>query len=335
MNGITVTPIEHKVFGAVVTDVKLPALNEQEFADIHAAFLQYGFLVFPGQFLSDEENIAFGKRFGELEFGALPMANQAKNDDGSYGEVYDIATQRMRTNIGNETWHTDSTYWPVSSKCAMLSAVTLPPVGGETELADMRAGYAALDQATKDLIDDLSAYHSTQFSQANDVGDFPEQKEGTIYHGEAYLRPLVKTHPDTGVKNLFIGRHAFGIPGLERQESRALLKRLLDFVVSDDRRVYTHKWQVGDTLLWDNRALLHRALPYDYSQPRVLTATRIAGDPVTELAYYPNDPRAQAGRVALDAELAELRKETRGKLFDGLMSAREQDSAYPIGNKKG
>ena len=317
MTGITITPIENKVFGAVVGNVKLPSLSEVEFAEIHAGFLNYGFLVFPDQHLTVEENVAFGRRFGDLEFGGLPMANQEKHDDGSYGQVFDLQTQRMRTNVGNETWHTDSSYWPVSSKCAMLSAVTVPDEGGETELADTRAGYAALDQTTKDRIESLSAYHSTQYSQANDVGDFPPQKEDTIYHGEAYLRPLVKTHPETGVRSLFIGRHAFGIPGLERQESRALLRHLLDFVVADERRVYTHKWQVGDTLLWDNRALLHRARSYDYSQPRVLTATRIAGDHETELAYDPEDPRAQAGRDALSSELAELRRETTGKMFEG------------------
>lgn len=323
MSGLTIIPIENKVFGAVVTNVKLPSLSEDEFAEIHAAFLNYGFLVFPDQYLMDEENVAFGERFGKLEFGAIAIANQEKHDDGSYGQIFALQTQRMRTNVGNEAWHTDSTYWPVSSKCAMLSAVTVPDEGGETELADTRAAYAALDQATKDRIEGLSAYHSTQYSQANDVGNFPPQKEGTIYHGEAYLRPLVKTHPETGVKNLFMGRHAFGIPGLDRQESRALLKYLLDFVVSDERRVYIHKWQVGDTLLWDNRALLHRARPYDYTQPRVLTATRVAGDPETELSYQPTDPQAQAGRDALNSELAELRRETKGKMFEPSMRAGE------------
>ena len=315
MSQITVTPIKDKVFGAVVTDISLPNLSDVEFKTVKAAFLKYGFLVFPQQFLTDEENIAFGKWFGELEFGAAPMANQEKHEDGSYGEVFELNTQRMRTNVGNETWHTDSTYKPMSSKCAMLSAVTVPDEGGQTELADMRAGYAALDEATRKRIENLSAYHSTQFSQANDVADFPPQGDDTIYHGEAYLRPLVKTHPETGVKNLFVGRHAFGIPGLERQESRDLLKYLVDFVVSDSSRVYRHEWQVGDTLIWDNRALLHRALPYDYSKARVLIGTRVAGDPATELAYYPADPEAQPGREALAAELELLRNETAGKMF--------------------
>ncbi len=309
MSDMSIVPIENKVFGAVVTGVRLNALSNSEFESIHSAFLKYGFLVFPGQFLSDAENVAFGERFGKLEFGALPMANQEKREDGTYGDIYSIETQRMRTNVGNEAWHTDSTYWPVSSKCAMLSAVTVPDEGGETELADMRAGYVALDPDTRDRIEHLSAYHSTQYSQANDVGDFPPTREGTIYHGEAYLRPLVKTHPETGVKNLFVGRHAFGIPGIAREDSRDLLKSLVDFVVSEPTRVYLHKWQAGDTMIWDNRALLHRARPYDYSQPRVLTGTRIAGDPASELAYYPSDPAAEAGRAALQQELALLREE--------------------------
>jgi len=329
MNNITVTPIEAKTFGAVVTGVKLPELTEVDFASIKAAFLEYGFLVFPDQFLSDEENIEFGKRFGELEFGALAMANQDKQEDGSYGEVFSLETQRMRTNVGNEAWHTDSTYWPISSKCAMLSAVIVPDKDGETELADMRAGYAALDQETRDRIEHLSAYHSTQFSQANDVGDFPPTKQGTIYHGEAYLRPLVKTHPETGVKNLFVGRHAFGIPGLRREESRALLRDLVEFVVADPARVYTHKWRAGDTLIWDNRALLHRARPYDYAEPRVLTGTRVAGDPESELAYYPTDPPAQAGREALLAELEALRHESQGKMFEAGPTADDPTFVIP------
>ena len=311
---LTINPIGQHEFGAVVEGVRLNQLSEAQFAEIKSAFLKFGFLVFRGQFLTDEENIRFGERFGKLEFGALPIANQTKHEDGSYGEVISVKTRRMRTNIGNEAWHTDSTYWPVSSKCAMLSAVAVPERGGETQLADTRAGYAALDESTQLRIADLSAYHSTQFSQANDLGDFPKQQHGTLYHGEAYLRPLVKVHPETGHKNLFIGRHAFGIPGLERRESRALLKFLVDFVVSEPSRVYTHQWQAGETLIWDNRALLHRARPYDYNLPRVMTATRVAGDS-TELAYYPEDPRAEAGRRALADELAMLQQEAEGKMF--------------------
>ena len=314
---MNITPIPDKVFGATVTDVALGQLTDADFGTIKAAFLDRGFLLFPGQFLSDAENVAFGERFGELEFGAAALSNQERHGDGQLGKVFDIDSQRMRTNVGNEAWHTDSTYKPISSKCAMLSAVVVPETGGETELADLRAGYAALDRTTRERIQDLSAFHSTQYSQANDVGDFPPQDARGVYHGEAYLRPLVKVHPETGVPNLFVGRHAFGIPGLERAESRRLIRSLIDFVVSDPARVYTHRWRPGDTLLWDNRAIAHRARPYDYAEPRVLIGTRVAGEPESELAYYPTDPEAEAGRQALKVELELLRRETGDRRYGG------------------
>jgi len=315
---MTITPFEDKTFGATVTGVDLRTIDAGDFATIHAAFLQYGFLFFPGQHLDETASADFGRRWGELEFGGAPMSNQKKHRDGTYGEIYDIDSQLMRTNVGNEAWHTDSTYKPYASKCAMLSAVIIPEEGGQTELADMRAAYAALDQATKDRIAGLSAYHSTVYSQANDLGDFPvsngEGTYGNVYHGEAYLRPLVKIHPETAVPNLFIGRHAFGIPGLTRQESRELIASLMDFVVSDPARVYTQQWTPGDTLIWDNRFVLHRARPYDYSKPRYLIGTRVAGD-ASELAYLPEDPAAEAGRQALAAELEVLRSEVRDRMY--------------------
>ena len=302
-----IEPIADKVFGAVVSKISLAELDDATFAELYRVFLDYGFLVFPEQFLSEQQNIEFGQRFGELEFGALPLANQHRNDDGEFKQMIAVDTQRMRTNIGNEAWHTDSTYWPISSKCALLSAVKVPKQGGQTELADMRAGFAALPDDLRQRVQMLSAFHSTEYSQANDLGDFPQRDKSSIYHGEAYLRPLVKTHPETGIRNLFIGRHAFGIPGLKREESRRLLQTLLEHVVSEPQRVYQHQWREGDLLVWDNRALLHRACPYDYLEPRVLIGTRVAGDVPSELAYYPDDPRAKAGREALACELDTLR----------------------------
>ena len=321
----TITPIEGKVFGATVTDVDLRDLSDGEFATIKEAFLEHGFLLFPGQHLNEEDSAAFGALWGELEFAGQPLSNLRKQRDGTMGEILDIDSQMMRTNVGNETWHTDSTYKPIASKCAMLSAVVVPDEGGQTELADTRSAYAELDQATKDRIADLSAYHSTNFSQANDLGDFPSSdangRYGTVYHPEAFLRPLVKVHPETGIPNLFVGRHAFGIPGLSRDESRELIRSLIDFVVSDERRIYRHDWVPGDTLFWDNRFVLHRARPYDYTKARHLIGTRVAGDPASELAYYPDDPRAEAGREALAAELELLRREATDRRYGATTAA--------------
>lgn len=319
MSDIQIRPMAGKVFGAVVTEVDLRDLTDAEFEQLHAAYLEHGFLLFPGQFLTEEDSVAFGERFGELEFGGQAMANQKKHEDGTFGDVFDLQSQLMRTNVGNEGWHTDSTYKPIASKAAMLSAVVVPDEGGGTGLADLRAGYDTLDDVTRGRVADLSAFHSTNFSQANDIGDFPDRNGvgmyGTVYHGEAYLRPLVKVHPETGRPNLFVGRHAFGVPGLERTQSRELIRSLVEHVVGDETRVYEHNWEVGDTLLWDNRRILHRARPYDYSKPRYLIGTRVAGDPASELAYYPEDPEAEAGRVALAAELEILRQETKDRMY--------------------
>ena len=319
MSDVTIVPMANKAFGATATGVDLKNLSDDEFSDLHAAFLEHGFLLFPDQHLDEESSIAFGKRFGDQEFGGAPMANQKKHEDGSFGKIYDLQSQLMRTNVGNEAWHTDSTYKPIASRVAMLSAVIVPDEGGQTELADLRSGYEALDDATKEIVAGLSAFHSTNFSQANDLGDFPDTNGdglyGEVYHGEAYLRPMVKIHPETGKPNLFVGRHAFGIPGLNREESRKLIRSLIEHVVGDDSRVYSHNWVVGDTLLWDNRRALHRARPYDYSKPRYLIGTRVAGDPASELAYYPEDPEAEAGRKALIEELEFLREETKDQMY--------------------
>ncbi len=326
MAGVTITPLDGKTFGATVTDLELRNLDDTTFSAVHRGFLKYGLLVFPGQHLTEQESADFGRRWGELEFGGQAMANQKKHKDGSFGEIYDIDTQLMRTNLGNETWHTDSTYKPISSKCAMLSAVIVPEEGGNTEFADSRAAYAALDEATKTRIAHLAAYHSTNYSQANDLGDFPasngEGVYGTVYHGEAYLRPLVKIHPETGVPNIFVGRHAFGIPGLPREESRALVKSLIEFIVADPARIYAQRWTPGDTVFWDNRFVLHRARPYDYTKPRYLIGTRVAGDPASELSYWPEDPQAEAGRQALAAELDILRAEAHDRRYGATTAAR-------------
>ena len=120
MSAMKIIPIEGKCFGARVENVNVRSLEDAELESIKAAFLQFGFLVFPGQHLNDEENIQFGELFGNLEFGGLPIANQYKNEDGTYGEIIELDSQRMRTNVGNEAWHTDSTYWPISSKLSLI-----------------------------------------------------------------------------------------------------------------------------------------------------------------------------------------------------------------------
>jgi alpha-ketoglutarate-dependent taurine dioxygenase len=263
-------PLAGKTFGAEVVGGadNLAAISDADFSELEAGLVRYGALLIrrtAPPSLTKQQQAAFGARFGHLEFGGAPMANTEEPG----GAVLDVGLQRMRTNIGNEMWHTDSTYKPLSSKVAMLSARELPPSGGgETALVDMCAAYDRLDEATQLRIQGLSAWHSTQYSQAADMGDFPPVSSQTIYHGAAYLRPLVKRHPVSGRRAIFAGRHAFGVCAtdepsrmLPRGESQALLASLVTAATAEDEATWTHRWSVGDTLVWDNRRLLHRALP--------------------------------------------------------------------------
>jgi alpha-ketoglutarate-dependent taurine dioxygenase len=268
--------------GAVVRGVKLTSLGDAEWRAIESAFHEHALLIFPGQHLSADDQAAFAKRFGAIEHIAkdretVPISN--KRADGSLLSDDDPG---MKIMLGNEGWHTDSSYMPVSAKASVLSAHVVPSRGGQTEWADMRAAYAALDDATRARIAALSAYHSIHYSQSR-IG-FGEGYAGYGANVEKPpLRPLVKRHPVTTCPALYIGRHAYGIPGLAPGESTRLLDELLAFACQPPRTV-EHAWTPGDVVIWDNRCVLHRARPYDHREARVMHHTRIAGDPKTEAA---------------------------------------------------
>jgi alpha-ketoglutarate-dependent taurine dioxygenase len=293
---ITVTPVD-ATLGAVITDVDLANLTDESWAEIHAAFLQYGVLVFPGQHLGEEAQSAFARRFGGIEQLSPKQAGATieftnRKEDGSLVKPDEYGFKIMK---GNEGWHTDSTYMPIASKAAMLSALVIPPAGGETEFADMRAAWDALDPDTQARLEKLSAYHSIYYSQAK-AGFVHTTDHLYGFHDKgAPLRPLIKTHPETGRKSIYTGRHAYGIPGLSETESETLLTKLVEDACRPPR-VYTHVWQVGDLVVWDNRCLLHRARPFDTSFPRVMRASRISGEVESEFASTFPDPRADAFR---------------------------------------
>lgn len=269
--------------GAVITDVKLGALDAAAWHDIENAFLDYGLLIFPGQHLSAKVQLEFALRFGEIEVLAegmttIPIANKAPD-----GKLLEAESDRMKLLRGNEGWHTDSSYMRLASKAAVLSAHVVPASGSQTQWADARAAYDALDDATRARIAGLAAHHSYFYSQAR-IGHQVEVGAGYgFFAGESPLRPLVKIHPVTGRAALYAGRHAARIPGMEQAEAEALIQRLNDFICQPPR-VHTHHWQAGDVVVWDNRRLLHRACPYDYTQERVMMHTRIKGDIETESA---------------------------------------------------
>ncbi len=287
----TVTPIEGLSFGARITDIDLNDLDDDAWQCVEDAFHQHAALVFPNQHLSMDAQIAFGKRFGDIEILRENKEGSLVSNKKEDGTLYKKEEFRFKALRGNEGWHIDSTYMPLAAKAGLLQAIEVPPEGGETELADMRAGYDALDDTMKEQIADLSAYHSLYASQAK-IGVIVETGSGYGFHDKgAPLRPLVKIHPVTGRKALCIGRHAYRIPGMEDEDAQALLDELLD-ITCQSPRVHTQRWAPGDLMIWDNRCVLHRARPYDTGETRILQGTRIAGDPATELAPTGRDERA-------------------------------------------
>ena len=287
-----ISPTE-KSLGATVTDINLAELSDSAWKSLYEAFLNYGVLIFPGQHLTDDDQGHFAERFGTPEKlspkqnGAnVPISNSKA--DGSVARPDEYQYQILR---GNEGWHTDSTYMPLASKVAMLSAIILPPEDGETEFADMRAAWDALSATQQAELTDLSAYHSLYYSQSRAGYTHKTDNVYGLHDKGAPLRPIIKTHSETGRKSIYTGRHAYGIPGMSQSASEHLLDKLL-MEACQSPRIYTHSWQVGDLVVWDNRCLMHRARPYDTNYPRQLRGTRIAGDSATELAPTFADQRA-------------------------------------------
>jgi len=275
--------------GATVTGVSLADLDEAGWQAIHRAWLQHALLIFPGQHLSNEQQIAFARRFGPIERiggGDIVAISNVRADGQVRAHSPAEWDDMMKVIVGNMAWHADSTYMPVMSQGAVFSGEVVSTIGGETSFADMRSAYDALDDTTRALVHQRSAHHSLVYSQSK-LGHLPGAESAYVGYGmdqtTAPLRPLVKIHPETGRPSLLIGRHAHAIPGMDPTESEQFLEGLVEWACQSPR-VYSHHWSVGDVVLWDNRCLLHRAMPWDMSQPRVMWHSRLAGDPVAEAA---------------------------------------------------
>ena len=278
-----VEPLDRS-FGAKVYDLTLADLDQIEASEIYELWLKYALLIFPAQNLSNDQQIKFAKNFGALEFDLSPISNV--RNDGSIRDAND--DDIVKSLRGNMEWHHDSTYMPIQAKGAVFTAHKVPSKGGETGWADMRAAYDGLSQSMKEKINDLSAYHSYEWSQKERFGHKdPKVSEFNSYGFDIDpkpLRPLVKTHNETGQKCLTIGRHINKIPGMSDQEAQNLARELEEFACSNEDWVYHHSWKVGDAVIWDNRCLMHQACMWDLSEGRIMYHSRIEGDPISEAA---------------------------------------------------
>jgi len=266
-------------------DIRRP-LSRDEVAAIEAGMDRYAVLVFHDQKLTDDQQMAFSRNFGELEAtlaGEMtrPEERRMVNELGDISNVDHRNRIRARDDakrlyaLGNRLWHTDASFRATGAIYSLLSARVIPSAGGNTEFADMRAAYAALDHATKREIDGLVCEHSIAFSRAElGFADFAEAHRAKI---APVRHRLVSTHPVTGRKSLYLASHIGGIVGWPVPEARAFIRDLMEHA-TQRQFIHVHVWRVNDLVIWDNRTTMHRARRYDdMNQVRDMRRTTLRG----------------------------------------------------------
>src|SRR5262252_5424842 len=272
----------HPTLGAQVRGVDLTRLVPPDvFAEVEAAFARYAVLVFPEQPLTDKQQLAFSRLFGPLEInpnyaGAKmrlrPDIADISNLDPE-GQVLGRDDRRNLFNLGNQLWHTDSSFKHVPAKCSLLSARELPSSGGETEFADMRAAWDALPDARKRELEGLIVEHSI-FRSRSQIG-FADFNDEIFKELPPVRQALVRHHRASGRTSLYLASHASHIIGWPVEKGRALIEELIA-LATQRQFVYQHRWRLGDLVMWDNRCTMHRGRPYDDTQRRVLHRTTVA-----------------------------------------------------------
>ena len=265
---IAIRPL-HPIFAAEIRGIDLrEPLSTAVFAEIEVVFNEYAVLVFPGQPLTDEQQMVFSRRFGPLETNPSYAGNKLRlrpeiadisNIDYD-GNIQALDSPRRYFSLGNQLWHTDSSFKHVPARCSLLSAREIPPAGGETEFADLRAAYDALPEERKRLLDGLVAEHSIYRSRSQ-IG-FGEFDKGIYTDLPPVRQVLARRHAGSGRMTLYLAAHASHVVGWPLEEGRKLVEELIAFA-TEPQFVYTHRWTVGDLVIWDDRCTMHRGRPYD------------------------------------------------------------------------
>ena len=264
-------------------------LSAEDVTALEAGMNQYAVLVYHGQAVTDEQQKAFSLNFGALEQTAGGNVTQAKDQRlGSFmADVSNLDTnhrplarddRRRMFNLGNQLWHSDSSFRAVPAKYSILSGRVTVDKGGQTQFADMRAAYDALDDAAKAEIEDLICEHSLLFSRGT-LG-FTDLSEAEKAMFTPVRQRLVRVHPVTGRKSLFLSSHIGTILGWPVPEARAFLRDLTEHA-THSRFVYKHVWKQYDMLMWDNRSTMHRVTRFDDTQVRDMRRTTVAGEGMT------------------------------------------------------
>ena len=274
-------------FAGEVTGIDLTKpLSTESVSAIHDGMDEYAVLFFRGQPLTADQQLAFSKQLGEIEHAIGTSLREDKDArlPTTFADVsnldrderpFDINDRRRLFAIGNRLWHSDSSFKVIPAKYSILHAISIPSRGGNTEFAHMPSAYDALDEEIKGEIDDLICEHSQIFSRQQ-VG-FTELTKEEIERFEPVRQRLIRRHPKTGRKSLYLSSHAGRIDGLSVPDAKLLLLDLVNHA-TQKKFVYIHKWQMGDLVIWDNRQTMHRVRPFPVNEPRDMRRTTIVGD---------------------------------------------------------
>jgi alpha-ketoglutarate-dependent 2,4-dichlorophenoxyacetate dioxygenase len=267
---ITVCPVTAN-FAAEIGDVNLSRpLDSADVASIKQAFWDYAVLIFPGQELSEEQHLDFARHFGPLETSIAALNPDAKlrlsnkladvSNLNSQNEIWGEKSRVRMLQLANRLWHTDSSFKYRPARASLLYALAIPPVGGLTEFADLRAAYDALSDDLKRRLEGLVAEHALAFSRAR-IGftDFTEAERNKL---PPVPQVMARTLPENGRKSLYIASHAGRIVGMPEAEGRALIEQLIAHA-TQRQFVYTHRWRVHDLVMWDDRCTMHRGTEFD------------------------------------------------------------------------
>jgi alpha-ketoglutarate-dependent 2,4-dichlorophenoxyacetate dioxygenase len=285
---LDIRPLAAEFAGEVLGVDTTRPLARDEVAAIEAGMDRFAVLVFREQHLTDAQQLAFSRNFGELEFtrGTGISKPGELRLDPAFADVSNLDkdnavlardNRRRLYSLGNRLWHSDSSFKAIPATYSLLSGRRVVDQGGETEFADMRAAYDALDAATKAEIEDLVCEHSLQYSREQLGFDLTDEERATM---RPVRQRLVRTHPVTGRRSLYLASHIGGIVGWPVPEARGVIRDLMEHA-TQPRFVYAHRWRQWDLVMWDNRQTMHRVRRYDETRVRDMRRTTVAGTALT------------------------------------------------------
>lgn len=255
----------HPLFGCEIVGLTLDdAVSPDLFGKLYEAFLDYQLILFRNVDVPPATQVALARNFGEVQVHVMSQYHGYSDQP----EIYKLTNMNeagkpngKHPDKGTLHWHTDGSWRSKRGLATMMYSEVVPKAGGQTEFADMYRAYEQLPDTWKTRLHGLNAIHNLDFSRTRRHGHDP-MTEAQKAEVPPVPHPIVRTHPETGRKAIFLGDHAETVEGMEYQEGRALIEELNELIVTDDL-VYSHSWTPGECMVWDNRCLLHRAMPFD------------------------------------------------------------------------